>query len=414
MAIYHFSAQIISRSSGKSSVGASAYRSGERIEDKRTGMIHDYTRKKGIEYTEILAPTNAPSWAKNRSKLWNEVEKIEKSKKSQLAREINIALPKELNKEEQIKLTKEFAKNTFVDKGMIADIAIHDNKEGNPHAHIMLTLRAFDENGEWLSKQKKEYILDKDGNKQYNKKTKTYKCKTVKTTDWDNKENLEKWREEWSNHINKSLERNKISEKVDHRSYIEQGIDKIATKHEGYVVRKMESKGKETEIGTYNKQVKEQNKMLELINKQLKIYTNKKGVIKDERGIENNGDGNENIGINGGVGTEGKGIRAEGTGSTSNVDWSAIRYNVKGEGNRVSEQFSDGITGEIQRKVRGVKERTDRAVGKDRKKDIGINREQQISRGSSKSRSDGDKEKHKSSSERIQQQGTSRNVEYER
>lgn len=414
MAIYHFSAQIISRSSGKSSVGASAYRSGERIEDKRTGMIHDYTRRKGIEYTEILAPTNAPSWAKNRSKLWNEVEKIEKSKKSQLAREINIALPKELNKEEQIKLIKEFTKNTFVDKGMIADIAIHDNKGGNPHAHIMLTLRAFDENGEWLAKQKKEYILDKDGNKQYNKKTKTYKCKTVKTTDWDNKENLELWREEWANYINKSLERNGVNERVDHRSYLEQGVEKVATKHEGYVVRKMEGKGKETEIGNYNKKVKEQNKMIELINKQLKIYKKQKGEFKNERGIADNGVGNESIGINRGTGTETKGIRAEVTGSTSNVDWSAVRYNVKGEGNRISEQSSDGITGEIQRQVRGVKERTDRAIGKDRKEDTGVNREQQISGRSSKSRSNGDKEKHKSSSERIQRQSTSRNVEYER
>ena len=144
MAIYHFSAQIISRSNGSSSVGSSAYRSGEKIEDERTGITHDYTRKKGIEHTEIIAPSNAPEWANNRAKLWNEVEKIEKSKNSQLAREINIALPKELSLEKQIELTREFVKDTFVDKGMVADISIHDNKNGNPHAHIMLTMRPFE------------------------------------------------------------------------------------------------------------------------------------------------------------------------------------------------------------------------------------------------------------------------------
>lgn len=104
MAIYHFSAQIISRSNGSSSIGSSAYRIGEKIEDERTGIIHDYTRKKGIEHTEIIDPSNAPNWAKNRTKLWNEVEKIENSKNSQLAREINIALPKELTLKKQIEL----------------------------------------------------------------------------------------------------------------------------------------------------------------------------------------------------------------------------------------------------------------------------------------------------------------------
>ena len=165
MAIYHFSVQIISRSNGSSAVGSSAYRSGEKLEDERTGLIHDYTRKSGVEYTKILTPENAPEWASERSRLWNEVEKIEKSKNSQLSREINIALPKELSLKEQIKLTREFTQDTFVNKGMVADIAIHDNKKGNPHAHIMLTVRPFNEQGEWGAKSKKEYILNKDGEK---------------------------------------------------------------------------------------------------------------------------------------------------------------------------------------------------------------------------------------------------------
>ena len=164
MEIYHFSAQIISRSNGSSSVGSAAYRSGEKIEDERTGIIYDYTRKKGIEHTEIMTPIDAPEWANNRAKLWNEVEKREKSKNSQWSREINIALPKELSLEKQIELTREFVKDTFVDKGMVADIFIHDNKKGNPHAHIMLTMRPF-ENGTWGAKSNKEYILNKKGAK---------------------------------------------------------------------------------------------------------------------------------------------------------------------------------------------------------------------------------------------------------
>ena len=211
MAIYHFSAQIISRSNGSSAVGSSAYRSGEKLEDERTGLIHDYTRKSGVEYTEILTPENAPEWASERSRLWNEVEKIEKSKNSQLSREINIALPKELSLKEQIKLTREFTQDTFVNKGMVADIAIHDNKKGNPHAHIMLTVRPFNEQGEWGAKSKKEYILNKDGEK-IKLKSGEYKSRKIDTVDWNKKENLEKWREQWAKYANKSLERNGIEE----------------------------------------------------------------------------------------------------------------------------------------------------------------------------------------------------------
>src|SRR5665647_1769875 len=120
MAMYHFQVQVISRGKGKSSVAAAAYRSGEKLEDKRTDLIHDYTKKQGVEYTEIIAPPNAPEWTTDRSKLWNEVEKIEKSKNSQVAREINIALPVELSKEQQKELIREYVKENFVVKGMVA------------------------------------------------------------------------------------------------------------------------------------------------------------------------------------------------------------------------------------------------------------------------------------------------------
>lgn len=138
MAIYHCSIKIISRGKGKSAIAASAYRSGEKIINEYDGIIHDYTKKGGIVYKEIMLPNRAPAELINRSVLWNSVEKIEKSKNAQLAREIEVALPVELNREQQIQLVKEYVKKNFVSCGMCADFAIHDKKDGNPHAHIML------------------------------------------------------------------------------------------------------------------------------------------------------------------------------------------------------------------------------------------------------------------------------------
>ena len=266
MAIYHFSAQIISRSNGSSSVGSSAYRSGEKIENERTGEVHDYTKKTGIEYTEILTPENAPEWASDRAKLWNQVEKIEKNKNSQLAREINIALPKELSIEKQIDLTREFVRGEFVDQGMVADISIHDTQKGNPHAHIMLTMRPF-ENGEWGAKSKKEYILDKKGEK-IKLKSGEYKSRKIDTVDWNKKENLEKWREQWANYANRTLERNGIKERIDHRTLAEQGIERVPQIHVGTHASAMEKKGVQSERGQLNNEIKELNKQLHSIDKE--------------------------------------------------------------------------------------------------------------------------------------------------
>ena len=140
MAIYHFSAQVISRSSGGNAIAAAAYRAGEKIEK------YDYSRKKGIAYSEILAPENAPEWAKNREKLWRTVEDSEKRKDSQLCREINVALPLELKTEERKALLKDFC-TQFIRLGMVADIAMHQQDSGNPHAHIMLTMRELTPDG---------------------------------------------------------------------------------------------------------------------------------------------------------------------------------------------------------------------------------------------------------------------------
>lgn len=250
MAIYHFSLQIIGRSKGKSSVAAAAYRSGEKLIDNRTGLEHDYTRKSGIVYTEIMAPAESPSWINNREQLWNEVERAERRKDSQLAREINIALPKELNQETQIALAREFVQDTFVNNGMVADVCIHDLQEGNPHMHIMLTMR--------------DITCDGFGKK---------------NREWNDKEVLEGWREQWANHANRALSKEGFTERIDHRSFEEQGIEKIPQIHVGVHASAMEKKGIETERGSLNREIKEFN------NKQvveLNEYKELRSKLQDE------------------------------------------------------------------------------------------------------------------------------------
>ena len=268
MAIYHCSVKIIGRSSGRSAVGSSAYRAGERLENERDGITHDYTKKSGVVHSEIVVPEHAPEWAKDRQTLWNEVEKIEKSSKAQLAREFELALPAELGHEQQKKIVSEFASD-LAKEGMIVDVAMHDKGDGNPHAHIMATLRQIDKDGTWKEKQRKEYILDQNGNKQYDPQKKTYKCKTVKTTDWDKTETLEKWRENWSKVVNKHLEIAGHEQRIDHRSYKEQGIDLVPTIHEGAIARKID--GRENQISDrceINRKIAKENRLLVQLNRQ--------------------------------------------------------------------------------------------------------------------------------------------------
>lgn len=204
MAIYHLHAQVISRSSGRSATGAAAYRAGVEIADERTGLVHDYTRKGGVDHTEILAPANAPEWANDRAKIWNGVEAAEKRKDAQLCREVEVALPSELTPEQMRDLVRDFARAEFVERGMVADVALHHVKSENPHAHILLTTRA----------------LGPDGFGQKNR-------------DWNRKELLEEWRESWERHANLALERAGHEARIDHRTLAAQGIQREPTQHLG-------------------------------------------------------------------------------------------------------------------------------------------------------------------------------------
>ncbi|HEL0021447.1 TPA: MobA/MobL family protein [Streptococcus equi subsp. zooepidemicus] len=283
MAIYHLSIKIISRGKNKSAVAASAYRSGEKIKNEYDGIVHDFTRKGGIAHTEILLPQNAPQEFLDRGTLWNSVEKIEKSKNSQLAREIEIALPKELSREKQINLVREYVKENFVKVGMCADIALHDKNDGNPHAHILLTMRPLNEDTTWGAKSKKEYILDENGEK-VKLKNGNYKTRKISTTDWNEQDKAEQWRKAWADITNKYLEENSIQEKVDHRSYQRQGIEQIPTIHLGVSATQMEKKGIATDRGNINREIKQQNAILREISRRIKALLNWiRGIGKEEK-----------------------------------------------------------------------------------------------------------------------------------
>ena len=163
MAIYHMQAKVVSRGSGRSAVAASAYMSCSRMYNDYDGIQHDYTRKHGLIYQEVMLPPIAPSKWIDREQLWNAVEETEKTKDSRLAREFVVALPVELDKDSNISLLQDFIKKNFVDMGMCADFAIHDTDGHNPHAHILLTVRPLNENGTWQYKTEKEYLCIKDG-----------------------------------------------------------------------------------------------------------------------------------------------------------------------------------------------------------------------------------------------------------
>lgn len=199
MAIFHLAVKVISRASGRSAVAASAYRAGERLHDERLDRDHDFTNKDGVVHSEVMLPEGAPSEFADREKLWNAVEAAEKRKDAQLSREVEFAIPRELNKSQGIALARDFVEAEFVDKGMIADLNVHwdigKDGQAKPHAHVMLTMRE----------------VGKDGF-------------GAKVREWNKAELVEQWRERWAEHVNQRLAELDIDARVDHRSLEAQGI----------------------------------------------------------------------------------------------------------------------------------------------------------------------------------------------
>ncbi len=324
---YHCSISVISRSAGRSSVAAVAYRAGVRLVDERQGIEHDYTRKQGVVHSEIALPVEAPERWRDRSILWNEVERIERSGRAQLAREFEVSLPRELSRAEQIELTRSYV-GGLTERGMVADWSVHDKGDGNPHAHIMTTMRSCDREG-FLGKSYGVYLCrDREGHEEWftpselkaREKEGYEKCysyqkeyltrtealergldpikdrdrkqpiqETRYRNDWNEKERVNEWRHEWERTQNQSLERHYERERtpenereyVDSRSYEKRGIDREPMKHEGPFVRQIEDQHERecrergieynpiTERRQENREIQERNTLRERIQERI-------------------------------------------------------------------------------------------------------------------------------------------------
>ena len=306
MAIYHLEAKVVSRGTGRSAVAASAYLSCTNILNDYDGVRHDFTRKKGLVWQQVFLPEYAPAEWQDRGVLWNAVEENEKTKDSRLAREFVPALPVELTPVQWQELLTDFIQNSFVAEGMCADAAIHDADGHNPHAHILLTVRPLDEQGNWQYKTEKEYLCVRKGEergftaaefkaaqadgweKQYpykvgrkkvymppseaekhgyeraNKHPKStrYGRQNPISERWNSEEQLAAWRAAWADVSNRYLECAGREERIDHRSHADRGLTEQPTIHEGVVGRALEKKGIISDRCEINRQIKADNALL--------------------------------------------------------------------------------------------------------------------------------------------------------
>ena len=265
IALFHFHVTQIKRSAGQSAVAAAAYRAGEKLHSAYYGEDSDYTRKGGVICSEILLPSHAPPEYADRETLWNAVEKAERGKKAQLAYSFDIALQNEFSMQENVELARHFLLEQCVSRGMVADYAIHqpDKKDGgiqNPHFHVMCPIRPIEPDGKWGNKQRREYVLDEQGER-IRDEAGNYVFNAVPTTDWGKPETLEFWREQWAQLCNTRFAEKGLDCRIDHRSYERQGVEQIPTQHEGPTVRAMEAKGIRTNKGDLNRWIRKTNAM---------------------------------------------------------------------------------------------------------------------------------------------------------
>lgn len=306
IAIFHLEAKVITRSVGRSAVAASAYMSCSKVYNDYDGIQHDYTRKRGLVWQRVFLPVMAPDAWKDREALWNAVEETEKSKDSRLAREFNVALPTELNEQENVALLKDYLQTYFVAEGMCVDVSIHDTDGHNPHAHILFTVRPLNTDGSWQYKTQKEYLCvrgdeergftaaefasaqDDGWEKQYLYtvgKKKVYMTpsaakahgykraskypKSTKfgrqnpiTEKWNSETQLVSWRAAWADTVNLYFEKANISERITHLSFDAQGKTEQPTIHEGVAARRMEQKGFVSDRCELNRQIRADNDTL--------------------------------------------------------------------------------------------------------------------------------------------------------
>ena len=268
----HTHVDIVSRSKGHSVIAKAAYNARDKLKDEYYVKVHDYSKKDDLVFSKIFLPEHIPKEFFDREYLWNSVEKIEKSKNSQLARNLLFTLPRELNEQDRIKLISEFIEENFTSKGMIADCNIHnpmasDNEE-QPHAHILLTLREMDRKGKWKPKSRKEYILDEKGEK-IKLKSGNYKSRKVNLNDWNEPDKAKEWRENFSKKANEYLEKNNIQKRIDPRTFEEQGREELPQIHLGTKSFQMEKKGIQTERGNHNRKIIALNKEFKKLKEEI-------------------------------------------------------------------------------------------------------------------------------------------------
>ena len=272
-------------------MAGAAYQSGEKLFSEYDQKTKNYSGKRGILYTEIMLPSHAPPEYANRETLWNSVEAAEKQWNAQLARRFVLALPKEVPPEQYPQMVRDYCEKHFVSKGMIADFAIHDPAPPghNVHCHVMLTLRAMDEQGKWLPKSRKVYDLDENGER-IRLPSGNWKSHKEDTVDWNDQKYAEIWRQGWADTVNRYLEAAERPERLDLRSYERQGLDVIPTVHMGPAVVQMERRGIQTNIGNLNRDIKAANQMLSAIRKTIRglldwieeLIQSEKELLKEE------------------------------------------------------------------------------------------------------------------------------------
>lgn len=265
----HYDISIVSRANGGSAVVRAAYQSGEKLFSEYDQQTKYYHKKDGeVVLKEILLPEHAPQEYADRNVLWNAVEAVESQWNSQLARRLIIALPRELSLSENLNLIRKYCDKQFRSKGMVVDLCVHDpDPPGhNPHAHVLLTLRSIDKNGQWMQKATKEYDLDENGER-IRLPSGEWKSHKVNVNDWSDRRNGRLWRDAWEKIQNEYLERNGRPERVSLQSYETQGIDQIPTVHMGAAVAHLEEKGIQTNIGDLNRDIRKTNSLLRSIRK---------------------------------------------------------------------------------------------------------------------------------------------------
>uniref|UniRef100_UPI00254E9E7C MobQ family relaxase n=1 Tax=Lactococcus garvieae TaxID=1363 RepID=UPI00254E9E7C len=267
MAIFHLSMTIAKREGGKRSLIAMAsYRSGEKLYSELYEKTNLYNHRTIKPESFILKPDYVPNEFLDRQTLWNKMELAEKQVNSQICREVNVALPIELNNTDQRSLIEEFVKDNFVSEGMIADVAIHRDDENNPHAHIMLTMREVDSEGNILNKRKKIPKLDENGNPILLENGKI-KMVSIKTNDWDRKSLVSEIRKDWADKVNRYLKDRNIDQQITEKSHAELGKKELPTIHEGFYSKKLEEKGVISELKRKNLEIQSYNDILAELDK---------------------------------------------------------------------------------------------------------------------------------------------------